>query len=229
MQKKLITLLFLFSVLAPLHSMRADEPTQAHPDFNELFSNIDDEKDDELTRKIKKICKLCVGCLATDRLFVRGCEITCNSLRGATGPQGPALVLEYGYFYNLTTRFINVGADILLDSNGPHSTGVTHTPGTAEITVNTPGVYAISYSALAVNLNQIAIDINGTEAVGALYGTGTGPSQNNGLVLTALNAGDIITLRLASSQVNPTLLTPQGGVLTNVNAAVRVQQIANLP
>lgn len=229
MKNQKMALLFALSLLIPLQNVMADKALS----FADLFSASDlsmdqDELDQAQMRKIKKICKLCVGCLATDRLFIRGCEITCpiTGATGATGATGPsAASAQYAYIYNTSVQAVPMGSDIALDTNGAMSEGFSHTPGTPGVTVLTAGIYTINFSVLGVNLNQVALLRNGAPIPGTLYGTGTGPSQNNGKIIIALNAGDVISLNVVSTPVGQVVLIPQGDSLANVNASIVLQQI----
>ncbi|MDR3550513.1 MAG: hypothetical protein P4L31_03810 [Candidatus Babeliales bacterium] len=149
-----------------------------------------------------------------------------TGIAGATGPTGVSGILAFAYVYNLAPQTVLVGSDVLFDTNGPLSAGFIHIPGTASVIIGNTGVYSIGFSILGINLNQISLFNSGVQIPGTIYGTGTGPSQNNGEVLVALTAGDVITLRLTASPVGSVLLNPQGGAATNVNASILLQQIA---
>lgn len=143
MKQKLITLFFIFSILMPFHSLLADQQLSFKDIFidSELAIDENDTLNKEQTfRKVKKICKLCVGCLAvTDRLFVNAIDYsnlstlagalantgliaatgptgatgaTGAGLPGSTGPTGAtgSLASAYGFFYFLRPSNAAVGA-----------------------------------------------------------------------------------------------------------------------
>ena len=152
---------------------------------------------------------------------------------GATGPAGatglPGGILSYGYIYNVTGQApVAVEAPVLFDSNGP-LVGVTHTPGTSDITVVNSGVYVITFSVSGVEPNQFGIFINGVavpQTDQTIYGADTGAQQNTGLTIVTLTAGDVLTLVNHTSAAAVTLQTLAGGSQSNVNASVVILQVA---
>lgn len=54
-------------------------------------------------------------------------------------------LLDYGYVYNHSAQTVSNPGNVTFDSNGPLA-GISHTPGSASITMNTPGVYQVTYS-----------------------------------------------------------------------------------
>ena len=92
------------------------------------------------------------------------------------------------------------GADVAFSSNGTLN-GVTHTAGTAGVTVPNTGIYEISYTinSLTASGAAIALTVNGT--VVASTNISIGDSGGSGTAILNLNAGDVITLRNNSANV----------------------------
>ncbi|MBK5231612.1 MAG: collagen-like protein [Thermoleophilia bacterium] len=147
---------------------------------------------------------------------------------GETGATGASAQSEYAYIYNLDPEVVPIAADVTFSTNGPiGSTLVSHTPGTATITVNTSGVYEIGFSVSGVEPNQFTIFVNGIAVPGSTYGSGAGTQQNTGVTMVALLAGDAVTLRNFSSAAAVTLQTLAGGTETNVNASMTFLRLSN--
>jgi hypothetical protein len=143
---------------------------------------------------------------------------------GATGPIGPASELDqFGYVYNQAAQLVE--GDTTFDSNGILSSGITHTPGSSQIVINSAGLYQITFTVSAVNANQFALFLNGAPIPGAVYGSGAGTQQNSGQVIVNMAVGDVITLTNHTSPIPVTLQTLAGGTQTNVNASVLLEKI----
>ncbi|MFT9493723.1 MAG: hypothetical protein ACH0QC_01820 [Anaerosolibacter sp.] len=110
------------------------------------------------------------------------------------------------------------GADVPFSNNGPLVGGITHTAGTASITVPTAGNYEIQYSiSITAGIGaQIAIAVNGTVSpstpVSALVATG----EVSGQTILTLAAGDVITLRNNSAVALTLTLAPAVGAQMNI-------------
>jgi hypothetical protein len=124
----------------------------------------------------------------------------------------------------VSTQTIGIEAAVTLDTNGPLS-GFTHTPGTAAITVVTAGTYLIDFSVSGTQVSQFAVFDNGTAAPSSIYGSGAGTQQNNGQVILALAAGDVLTLVNHSSSAAVSLATAIGGTQAEVDASVMIEQL----
>ncbi|UOQ49154.1 collagen-like protein [Gracilibacillus caseinilyticus] len=145
---------------------------------------------------------------------------------GATGATGPAGGLsQYAYTYNLGAQVVPIEADVIFDSNGIFTSGITHAPGTSQILVTTPGDYEITFSVSGVEPNQFSLFLNGAPVAGTVYGSGAGTQQNNGQAIIAISAGDVVTLRNHSSSAAVTLQTLAGGTQTNVNASIVMKKL----
>jgi len=127
---------------------------------------------------------------------------------------------EYGYIYNLGPETVAVEADIIFDSTGIVTPGITHVPGTSEIFVTRPGIYEVTFSVSGVEPNQFTLFLNGVPIPETVYGSGAGTQQNNGQAIIAIPSGGILTLRNHSSAAAVILQTLAGGTQTNVNASI---------
>jgi hypothetical protein len=131
-----------------------------------------------------------------------------------------------GFIYNVGAQTVAVEADVIFDSNGFLSSGITHTPGATQITVIGAGNYEVTFSVPGVEPNQFALFLNGAQVTGTVYGSGAGTQQNNGQAIIALAANDVLTLRNHSSAAAVTLQTLAGGTQTNVNASVVIKKLS---
>ena len=144
--------------------------------------------------------------------------------QGSTGATG-ALSSAYAYVYNQqAAQVVAVESDIIFDTNGALA-GFTHTPGSNTIVVINAGIYDISWSVSGVEPNQFALFVNGAPVAGGVFGSGAGTQQNSGELITALSAGDVLTLRNHSSAAAVSLQTLAGGTQSNVNAAMIIRKL----
>jgi hypothetical protein len=133
---------------------------------------------------------------------------------------------EYAYIYNTTAQTVAVEADVTFDTNGVIVGSLTHTAGTATITIGTSGDYAIWFITAAVEPSQFSLFVNGTVVSGAIYGSGAGTQANPGMVILTATAGDVITLRNHTSAGAITLQTLAGGTQVNANASLMIEKIS---
>lgn len=110
--------------------------------------------------------------------------------------------------------------DISFDTNGPITSGFTHTPGTSQINITNAGIYLVTFSVSSINDNQFSLFLNGVAVTGTVYGSGAGTQQNNGQAIVQMSAGDVLTLRNHTSSAGIALQTLAGGTEINVNASV---------
>ncbi|MGW8956230.1 hypothetical protein [Paenibacillus sp. NPDC055715] len=151
-------------------------------------------------------------------------------ITGATGSIGAAGnvggIAQFGYVYNLGAQVVPIEADVIFDTNGILTPGITHAPGTTQIAVTDAGNYEVNFSVSGVEPGQFAIFINGALAAGTVYGSGAGTQQNTGQAILALASSDVLTLRNHSSAAAVTLQTLAGGTQTNVNASVIIKKLS---
>lgn len=133
---------------------------------------------------------------------------------------------EFGYIYNLSPQVVAVEADVIFDSTGIVTTGITHVPGTSQVIVNRPGIYEVTFSVSGVEPNQFTLFLNGVPIPESVYGSGAGTQQNNGQVIVAIPAGGILTLRNHTSAAAVILQTLAGGTQTNVNASIILKMLS---
>ncbi|WP_142350400.1 collagen-like protein, partial [Bacillus sp. AFS029533] len=146
---------------------------------------------------------------------------------GATGPAGATGggLSEFAYIFNLTPQTVAVEADVIFDSNGIMTSGITHTPSTSQIAIITPGIYEVTFSVSGTESNQFALFVNGLPVAGTIYGSGAGTQQNNGQAIIAFAAADVLTLRNHSSASAVGLATVIGGTQANVNASIVIKKL----
>lgn len=131
------------------------------------------------------------------------------------------------YIYNLGPEVVAIEADIIFDSTGIVTSGITHLPGTSQISIGSPGIYEITFIISGVEPNHFTLFLNGAPITGAVYGSGAGTQQNTGQTIVAIAAGDVLTLRNHSSAAAVTLQTLAGGTQINVNASIIIKMLGS--
>jgi hypothetical protein len=116
-------------------------------------------------------------------------------------------------------------ADVTFDTNGVMSSGITHAPGAAGITLVNAGTYEVTFSVSATEPSQMALFDNGALVPGTVYGSGAGTQQNNGEAILTAAAGDVLTIRNHTSSAAVGLATPIGGTQASTNASVVIEQV----
>jgi hypothetical protein len=125
----------------------------------------------------------------------------------------------------LTAQTVPVETDVTFSTNGPISSGFTHSQGTAQLELINGGTYHVDFSATALEPCQFALFLNGTIISGTTFGSGSGAIITSGSVIFRANAGDILTMRNHTSNSTVILQTTAGGTQTNVNAAITIFEI----
>jgi len=120
---------------------------------------------------------------------------------------------------------VPIEADVVFDTNGVLSPGITHAPGTDGIELVNAGIYKVAFSVSGVEPNQMAVFLNGSLVAGTVYGSGAGTQQNTGQVILTIAAGDVLTVRNHTSSSGVTLQTLAGGTQTSINASVSVEKL----
>jgi len=142
---------------------------------------------------------------------------------GATGATGGSSTVEYGYIYNVSDQVVAIESDVVFGSNGALTSGITHIPGLAGISIFTPGDYKVTFSVSSVEPNQFALFFNGSAiAGGTIYGSGAGTQQNSGQAIITITSGGTLTLRNHTSSAPVTLQTLAGGSAISVNASILI-------
>lgn len=142
---------------------------------------------------------------------------------GAAGPTGPAATPQYGYTYNLLFQTIASHGNVVFSNNGDFSSGLVHTPGTAQIIVNVAGEYEVTFSLSAQESNQFGVTRNGVIVPGSLFGSEG--QQNTGTVVLSAAAGDVLTLQNFEATTAIDLQPFAGGSLENSDATFAIQKI----
>ena len=145
---------------------------------------------------------------------------------GVTGPTGTNGLSEYAYIYNLDEQVVAIEADISFINNGIIAGTITHVPGTSTIQIISAGNYSIWFYVNGVEPNQFTLFQNGAPVNGSVYGSGAGTQGNNGMVIIAVESGDVLTVRNHSSSAAVTLQTLAGGTQINSNASILIQKIS---
>lgn len=159
---------------------------------------------------------------------------TAVDLCGITGAIPPVTptecsgLCEYGYIYNLGPETVAVEADIIFDSTGIVTPGITHAPGTSQIFVTRPGIYEVTFIVSGVEDCQFTLFLDGVPIPETVYGSGAGTQQNNGQAIIAIPSGGILTLRNHTSNAAVILQTLAGGTQVNVNASIIIKMLSPL-
>jgi BclA C-terminal domain len=120
---------------------------------------------------------------------------------------------------------VAIDAAVTFDTNGVSTSGITHEPGIAGITLVNSGIYQVTFSVSATEPNQMALFVNGVMVPGTVYGSGAGTQQNTGLAITNITAGEVLTLRNHSSAAAVGLASVIGGTQANTNASVLIEKL----
>jgi hypothetical protein len=129
-------------------------------------------------------------------------------------------VITFGYVYELATvadATVLGNADVPFSNNGPLS-GVTHTAGTATVTVPTTGTYQINYSVnITVGVGSaIALAVTGTVDASTNIPALVAVGEVSGTAMLTLAAGDVLTLRNNSAVPFTMNLAPGVGAQMDV-------------
>ncbi|GCE17114.1 hypothetical protein KDK_09140 [Dictyobacter kobayashii] len=112
------------------------------------------------------------------------------------------------------------------ETNGPLTSGFTHTPGSANVIVAATGVYKIDFSTQTTQPSQFTVFDNGTPIPGTSYGSFGGSQLNHGEVIVSLTAGDDVTLVNHTSLTAVDLQTDTGGTTPVINAALDLERLS---
>lgn len=147
---------------------------------------------------------------------------------GTTGETGGAFS-DFAYIYNTGAQSVAQNASITYSANGILSGGISHSAGTANITIGTAGTYVILFYEL-VNQSETSrciyqVYINAVAQPSALYSNEAAEDSevvNPGRCMLTLGAGDIITIRNVSTGTSVLDTSPAG----TVNASVLIFRLA---
>ncbi|MGE7090304.1 hypothetical protein ACQKII_02350 [Lysinibacillus sp. NPDC048646] len=128
-----------------------------------------------------------------------------QGVQGPPGPPGPSGAgLGFAFIYDTTQQTnipTNGSVTFNTDGNITPAGFVTHTPGTAPITITQTGTYLITYEVFPQQGTSAFALFNGnTQIAGSTYGSDSGNQTYSGQVITTFNAMDVLTLRNIDSQ-----------------------------
>ncbi|MGE5390806.1 MAG: BclA C-terminal domain-containing protein [Deltaproteobacteria bacterium] len=120
----------------------------------------------------------------------------------AQTPIGSSLA-AWGYVFQINTETVAVGANVNFSNNGPLN-GISHTPGTAAVTVAADGTYNITFSVYTTQNNpqDWAVAINGVNS----QRFNSAGQTITGTTSLALKAGDRVTVRNVATSPDPAAL-----------------------
>jgi hypothetical protein len=119
-----------------------------------------------------------------------------------------------------------VEGNVLFNTAGVQTAGITHVAGSTDITLVNIGTYKVTFSVSGTEASQFALFNGVTMVPGSLYGSGAGTQQNSGqaiVVTVAPNA--VLTLKNHTSGATVNLPTIGGGTGANANASVLIQKL----
>ncbi|WP_369436186.1 hypothetical protein [Lysinibacillus fusiformis] len=124
---------------------------------------------------------------------------------GVQGPPGPpGAGLGFAFIYDTTQQTnIPTNGQVTFNTDGNITPAgfVTHTPGTAPITITQTGTYLITYEVFPQQGTSAFALFNGNNQIaGSTYGSDSGNQTYSGQVITTFNAMDVLTLRNIDSQ-----------------------------
>lgn len=129
----------------------------------------------------------------------------------------------YGYVYNTSSQSVAAGADVTFDTNGV-LVGLSHTAGTAPVTISNTGDYLFTYVAGSTGAQQFELTLGNVIMAGTTYGIGVSGANYGQVITTVATAGITSTLRNATASTI-VLPTNQGGSGTTVNASLIVRKL----
>ncbi|MED2903527.1 MULTISPECIES: hypothetical protein [Bacillaceae] len=145
---------------------------------------------------------------------------------GATGTTGPDL--GFAFIFDTTDQTVLANGDVTFSDDGSNNTPgfVAHTPGTtpasAPITINETGTYLITFKVFHQSgTAAFGLFNTGTSMIipGSSYGDTSGGETLSGQIITALNAGDILTLRNIDGDTSLQNRVPPGASGAHVDSA----------
>jgi hypothetical protein len=145
--------------------------------------------------------------------------------RGETGAAGTG-ASTYAYIYQTGFQSVPIQAAITFSWNGIVTGGLSHTSGDSAITVQSAGLYRVSFSETALDPNQFGTAINGVVIPGTIYGTPNLLEQNTGQAILSLHVGDSLTI-VNTSATTVVLASAAGGNQPVVNASVVIEKLAS--
>ena len=146
--------------------------------------------------------------------------------QGIQGIPGTSPTPQYAYVYGTAVQAVAVEGNVLFNTAGVQTAGITHVAGSTDITLVNIGTYKVTFSVSGTEASQFALFNGATMVPGSLYGSGAGTQQNSGqaIVVTAA-ANAILTLKNHTSAQTVNLPTIGGGTAANVNASVLIQKL----
>jgi hypothetical protein len=145
--------------------------------------------------------------------------------RGETGAAGTIGASTYAYIYGTGFQSVPIDGAISFAWNGIVTAGLSHTSGDSAITVQSAGLYRVSFSETALDPNQFGTAINDVVVPGTIYGTPNLLEQNTGQAILSLHVGDVLTI-VNTSATAVVLASAAGGNQPVVNASVVIEKLA---
>ncbi len=157
-----------------------------------------------------------------------GCNHPCYFLPFPTPTPTPTPpVTGYAQVYNLTDQTVAAGTDVTFSNNGANSGLITHTVGTAPVTLTTAGTYLVTARTVTAAPARFAIYLNGAAVPGGTFSTGTIGTSGSASVIVTAPAGAVLTLRNIGADAVQLAGTDTTTPTTDTtNAELTVQRLA---
>ena len=119
---------------------------------------------------------------------------------------------------------VPIEADIAFDSSGVIVGSISHTNGSSEIGINTPGNYEVVYSVSASNSSQFSLFLNGVVVSGSTNGLNDAKQESIGHVVLTIDEPSVLALRNYES-VESSIVQSYGGIQSSVRASMYIERL----
>lgn len=143
---------------------------------------------------------------------------------GATGPTGPLSLASYAFVTGTNTGPVTPVSDSMLKGGLADTTAdYTFNPGSGDLTINTAGLYQVTYGATAVNYSPIQVVVfgSGASTPSIIVDGVNSNSMVTGAFIVQLAAAD--QLRLRSNSAGGIDLYTDNGSISAYLQVVRLQ------
>ncbi len=189
----------------------------------------------DLNRTSASACNnVASGCSGNNNSNGCGCGCGCNNrpmycwpYPTPTPPTPTPPITGYAQVYNLTEQAVAAGTDVTFSNNGGNSGLITHTPGTAPVTLTTAGTYLVTARAVTEAPARLGVYLNGAAVPGGTFSTGTiGTTGGTTTIITA-PAGAVLTLRnVGADEVTLSGADSTTPTTDTTNAELVIQRLA---
>lgn len=151
-----------------------------------------------------------------------------QGIPGPTGPQGiPGGVLGYADFYAImppnNEDSIAPGSDVLFPINGENNGSDINRLSSSTFNIVNPGVYLVQFVISVTQTGQLVVTLNDVELPYAVFGSQSGASQINGVLLIRTTLpNSVISIRNPENNNVSLIITPTAGGNEPVSAHLEI-------